>query len=753
MKFCTLGVLWAALALASTPSAGQPRYVSTLAGSPAPVVRSIDATGSAAQFFEPRGVAVDPAGNLIVADSGNHTIRRITPAGVVTTLAGSPGVQGLADGTGAAARFTEPFAVAVDTAGIVYVADTSNNAIRRITPDGVVSTLAGGRGMGSADGTGSAASFREPRGIVVDRQGQIIVVDYMNHTLRKLSPAGVVTTLAGLAGSEGSSDGSGSSARFRGPNGIAIDSAGNLYVADTGNRALRKITPAGVVSTAAVSPPGSAATARFNMPRGVAVDGSGQVYMADHGAHTLLKVSSTGVISTLAGSADSADSRDGSGSAARFFNPSGLAVDGLGNVVLADTSNHTVRRISPAGAATTVAGLAGRSSSVDGTGLAARFEDPYALAIDSSGQTWVADATDHSIRKVSASGVVTTVAGAAGQHGSADGAGSAARFFTPQGIAVDTQGNAYVADSGNATVRKISAAGVVSTLAGSPGLRGRTDGTGAQARFGEPYGVAVDRAGNVYVADTGNSNIRKITSAGVVSTLAGSGTPGLVDGIGLAAQFLVPFDLAVDADGNVYVCDHGSHAVRKITPAGVVTTLAGGAGPGRDDGTGRAARFQFPSGIAVDAAGTVYLADTDNQALRQISPAGVVTTLAGGQGVGWVNGIGAAAKFFNPKDVAVDAAGQLVVADRGNHVLRLARVLSTAVSADCLFDWAEQHYAELFAPPASSLLLAPYRYRAYTGTQTYLGVSDADAQVWYLSAAGLQAVGSQDEWFVRAACR
>jgi sugar lactone lactonase YvrE len=458
--------------------------------------------------------------------------------------------------------------------------------------------------MGSADGTGSATSFREPRGIVVDRQSQIIVVDYMNHAAQAQPGRG--GDHAGRPGWQRGATTRRQQRASRGPNGIAIDSAGNLYVADTGNRALRKITPAGVVSTAAVSPPGSAATARFNMPRGVAVDGSGQVYMADHGAHTLLKVSSTGVISTLAGSADSADSRDGSGSAARFFNPSGLAVDGLGNVVLADTSNHTVRRISPAGAATTVAGLAGRSSSVDGTGLAARFEDPYALAIDSSGQTWVADATDHSIRKVSASGVVTTVAGAAGQHGSADGAGSAARFFTPQGIAVDTQGNAYVADSGNATVRKISAAGVVSTLAGSPGLRGRTDGAGSQARFSEPYGVAVDRAGNVYVADTGNSNIRKITPAGVVSTLAGSGTPGLVDGIGLAAQFLVPFDLAVDADGNVYVCDHGSHAVREITPAGVVTTLAGGAGPGRDDGTGRAARFQFPSGIAVDAAGTVY---------------------------------------------------------------------------------------------------------------------------------------------------
>lgn len=759
MKTVCLGLAVAGLVGLAGPLQAQPRYVGTLAGSAAPLSRSIDATGTAAQFFAPRGVAVDAAGNLYVADSGNHSLRKITPAGVVSTVAGQAGVQGYADGDGSAARFAEPFGVAVDGAGNLYVADTSNNAVRKVTPAGVVSTLAGGRGKGSADGTGPAAQFDEPRGIAVDSAGTVYLADYNNSSVRKISAAGVVSTLAGLAGVQGSSDGSGSSARFNAPSGIAVDGAGNVFVADTANRTLRKITPQGVVSTLAGSPvgagsvDGTGAAARFSEPRGVSIDAQGSLYVADYHDHTLRKVTAAGVVTTVAGSAGQADSGDGSAAAARFFSPSGTAVDAQGQVYVADTANNTIRKLTPAGQVSTWAGLAGRSSSVDATGAAARFEDPYALAVDAGGQVWVVDATDHSIRRVSPAGVVSTVAGQAGSHGSTDGAASAARFFAPTGIAVDSAGNAYVADSGNATVRKISAAGVVSTLAGKAGLRGRDDGLGSAARFGQPFGVAVDGEGNVYVADTANHNIRKISPAGLVTTLAGSGTPGLVDGVGKAAQFAVPFDLAVDAQGNVYVCDHGNHAIRRITPAGVVSTLAGGGGGGFADGPGGTARLRFPSGVAVDAAGTVYVADTDNQVLRQISPAGLVSTAAGGRALGSANGVGTAARFFNPKDVAVDAAGTLYVADRGNHTLRKASLLSTTVSADCLFDWAEAQYASLFAPPAVSQASGPYHYRYYTATQSYLGVSSLDQHLYYLPPSGLQDGGPQADWFSRAGCQ
>lgn len=732
----------------------------TLAGLAGSLVKSADGTGSAAELYSPRGVAADSAGNVYVADSSNNTLRKITPAGVVSTLAGLAGIQGRDDGSGTAARFTDPYSLTLDSAGNIYVADTSNNMIRKVTPAGVVTTLAGNGEQGSNDGTGKAATFREPRGIAVDGAGNLYVADYMNQTVRKVTAAGVVTTLAGSAGVAGSSDGTGTAARFKGLYGVAVDSAGNVFVADTGNRAIRKITAAGVVSTFAGSvtasgtSDGTGSAARFSEPRGISIDAGGTLYVADYGAHTIRKITSAGVVTTLAGSPPLPGSTDASGSAARFFYPSSAAADSSGNVYVADTSNNTIRKISPAGVVTTLAGLAGRSSSVDGSGAAARFEDPYAVAADGSGNLYVADATDHTIRKITAAGAVTTLAGKAGSYGGTDGTGDAARFKGPLGIAVDSAGTVYVADTGNSAIRKISAAGAVSTFAGSTGSNGSSDGSGTTARFSEPNGVAVDGSGNVYVADTSNGTIRKITPGGVVTTLAGSpGVGGLTNGTGSAARFQVPFDVAADAAGNVYVSDHGNHVVRKITSAGVVTTLAGSGSAGNSDGTGTAASFRWPSGIAVDSAGNVYLADTDNHTIRQITPAGVVTTVGGSaRANGSTDGVGNAARFFNPKDVAVDGSGNLYVADRGNHTIRKGSANGNA-AADCLFNWAEANYPTLFALATPSKTSSPYYYRYYAGTQTYLGVSSSDGHVYYLAGGKLQDVGTQAGLLATAGCQ
>lgn len=265
------------------------------------------------------------------------------------------------------------------------------------------------------------------------------------------------------------------------------------------------------------------------------------------------------------------------------------------------------------------------------------------------------------------------LAGKAGVDGSADGTASQAEFSGVEDIAADAAGNLYVTDKHNLTIRKITPAGVVTTVAGSAGAVGATDGAGAAARFNFAHGLAADMAGAVYVADTGNRTIRKITAAGVVTTIAGTaGVTGAADGIGAAASFSGAQGIAVDANGNVYVADTDSHTVRKITAAGVVTTLAGAAGAmGNADGVGAAARFNTPKGMAADAAGNVYVADTGNHTIRKITPAGAVTTVAGSAGVaGATDGAGAAARFNEPQGMVVDAAGNLYVADTGNHTIR-----------------------------------------------------------------------------------
>ena len=268
-------------------------------------------------------------------------------------------------------------------------------------------------------------------------------------------------------------------------------------------------------------------------------------------------------------------------------------------------------------AVTTLAGT-GANGSVDGAGANATFSNPWGVAVDSSGTVYVADAGNSpKIRKITAAGVVSTLAGT-GVRGSTDGAGVNATFDTPRGIAVDANGNVYVGDESNFNIRKISAAGVVSTLAGT-GVQGSADGAGASATFYSVGGVAVDANGNVYVADAGNSKIRKITAAGVVSTLAGTGVRGSTDGVGVNATFSNPWGVAVDANGNVYVADLGNNKIRKITAAGVVSTLAGTGAPGSADGSGASATFDWPHGVAVDTNGNVYVGDVSNKKIRKIT--------------------------------------------------------------------------------------------------------------------------------------
>lgn len=326
----------------------------------------------------------------------------------------------------------------------------------------------------------------------------------------------------------------------------------------------------------------------------------------------------------IAGGA-AAGAANGIGAAASFNHPFGLAVDAAGNVYVADQGNDLIRKIDPDTVVTTLAGMAGISGAVNGMDTTAAFYKPFGVAADAAGNIYVADAGNNLIRRITPAGVVSTFAGT-GAAGSADGTDSAT-FNSPLGVAIDAAGNVYVADYGNDLIRKINPAGVVSTLAGS-GATGADDGPGATATFNLPEGIAVDAAGNVYVADNGNNLIRKITAGGVVSTLAGSGKAGSANGAGTAASFNSPFGLAVDATGDVYVADAGNNLIRMITPAGVVSTFAGNGKKGAANAMGTAASFNTPAGVAVDAAGNVFVADENNNLIRKITASGTVTTWA-----------------------------------------------------------------------------------------------------------------------------
>jgi sugar lactone lactonase YvrE len=615
-------------------------------------------------------VAVDAAGNVYVADTSNHRVRKLTPTGQLTTLAGD-GTPGFADGPGATARFSGPQGVAVDAAGNLCVADAGNHRIRKISAAGVVSTLAGEGSPAFADGPGATARFSTPVGVAVDAAGNVYVGDRINERIRKISPTGVVSTLAGT-GTNGFADGPGATAKFSHPEGVAVDAAGNVYVADEDTNRIRKVTPAGVVSTLAgdgtrAFADGPGATARFNAPDGVAVDAAGNVYVADTDNHRLRKITPTGSVSTLAG--DAAHATDGQGAFGRFNSPKGVAVDAAGNLYVADRGNHLIRKVTPAGLVSTLAGSI--SGFADGTVVAAPFRDAEGVAVDAAGNLYVADTDQHRVRKVTPGGVITTLAGGV-SGGFSDGQGADARFQNPHGMAVDASGNTYVADWNNHRIRKITPAGVASTLAGD-GTAGFVDGPGATARFNGPQGVALDGVGNVYVADGGNQRIRTITPAGVVATLAGSGAAGFADGPGAAAQFSNPLGLALDGVGNDYVSDAGNHRIRKVRPTGEVTSLAGDGTLGFADGPGPSARFAFPQGLAVDGAGKLYVADRDNHRIRVVDPLGVVTTLAGTGSVGFSNGPGSGALFSKPQGLAVDATGTVYVVEEGSPVLRVLR--------------------------------------------------------------------------------
>jgi uncharacterized repeat protein (TIGR01451 family) len=927
------------------------------------------ATG--AMLSGPVGVAADGAGNFYIADVNNGRVRKVTPAGTITTVAGGGGTGSLGDGGQAtSASLTSPAFVTLDGSGNLYIADASSQRIRKVTPAGIITTVAGNGTVGySGDGgQATSASIASPHGMAVDSAGNLYFADEGNNRVRKITPAGIITTVAGNGSMGYSGDGGqATSATLDMPIGVALDGAGDLYIGDSDNNRVRKVTPAGIISTVAGNGSmgysgdgGPAASAELQPPQGVAVDGAGNLYIADRGNQSIRKVTAAGIIATIAGNGSMGYSGDGGPAArAELSYPSGVAVDNAGNVYIGDMSNNVVRVLRPSVAtglslSTTAALTPGIAGVAYSQTLASGGVSPYTwltlsgalpggLSLSTSGvlsgapaaagsysfTLWVADsalgtatqtytltvaepaqltvvcahtgsftqgqsgtytvAVSNAASAGPASGTVTvtetapggltlvsmagtgwtcpsggntctrgdglapgasypaiavtvsvasnatspqmntvavsgggsatgygtdpttilpapalsivsahtgnfmqgqtgatyavTVSNAAGVgptsgavtvtetapsgltlvsmagtgwtcagggntctrsdalagggsyaaiavsvnvsasvlspqvnsvavagggsaaasatdsttilaspavytiftfagigtmgYGGDGGPATGATLDSPAGVAMDGAGNLYVADTYNSRIRKVSTAGIITTVAGNGTLGYSGDGgqaTGAELDY--PQGVAVDGAGNLYIADTDNNRVRKVSTAGIITTVAGNGTAAYSGDGGQAtgAEIYQPEGVAVDGAGNLYVADTQNSRVRKVSTAGIITTVAGNGtlGYSGDGGQATGAELYRPEGVAVDGAGNLYIADTDNNRVRKVSTAGIIATVAG-NGTAAFSGDGgpaAGAELYQPAGVAVDGMGNLYIADAGNSRVR-----------------------------------------------------------------------------------
>ena len=627
--------------------------VTTVAGNGVGSFSGDGGPATSASLKSPSGVAVDAAGNVLVADTGNHRIRRVAAVtGIITTVAGNGSESFSGDGgPGTSASLNSPYGVAVDAGGNVLIADKDNHRIRRLnSSSGVITTVAGNgvQGFSGDGGAGTSASLRLPSGVAVDATGSVLIADYSNHRIRRLANGtGVITTVAGNGAVGFSGDwGPATSAQLNFPRSIAADSNGALFIADTFNNRIRQVAAGtriittvagnGLESFSGDGGPGTSAS--LNSPEGVAVDAGGNVIIADNDNLRIRRLAiGTGVITTVAGNGTFFIGDGGPATGAIFKSPSGVGVDAGSNVLVADTSNHRIRRVAAGtGIITTVAGNGvGDFSGDGGPATSASLKSPSGATVDAGGNMLIADTFNHRIRRVAAgTGIITTVAGNGVGNFSGDGGpATSASIKFPSGVAVDAGGNVLIADKENHRIRRVAAGtGIITTVAGNGvGNFSGDGGPATSASLRSPPGVAVDAGGNVLIADMVNNRIRRVAACtGFITTVAGNGTfcNSGDGGPATSACFRSPSAVAVDAGGNVIIADRDNHRIRRVAAGtGNLTTVAGNGviSFSGDGGPGTSASVALPSGVAVDADGNILIADRDNNRIR-LAPATLCST-------------------------------------------------------------------------------------------------------------------------------
>ena len=695
--------IWLALALPFAALGQAPDTISTYAGGGPNNVPAISAN-----IPFPIDTILDSSGNyyiVIGAGSGNTSSRvfEVNTSGTLTVIAGN-GFSGYAGDGGAAvnAELGAPGGFAVDSSGDIYIADTVNCIIRKVTrSNGVISTYAGTVGTCGYAGDGGAAisaQLNEPESVAVDASGNLYIADTYNQRIRKITASnGDIATIAGNGATGFSGDGgAATSAELNYPFAIALDSSANVYIADTDNYRIRKITVStGNIATIGgngtegfAGDGGTATSAEISDVYGLSVDPSGNVFIADHGNCVIREVSTSGKIATVAGKGQSCgySGDGGAATSALLYYPLGVAVNSSEVLYIADTENNVIRQATVGSTIKTLAGNGTQFYTAGATGPGASLYDPNGAVTDSSGNLYIADTSNCLVRKVTSSGSISTIAGVrptntgthCGYSGDGGAATSAELWFPSKAIA-DSAGNVYIADTNNCVVRKVNTSGVISTYAGKPQTCGYA-GNGAAATKAElnaPSGLAFDASGNLYIAETSNDVIREVSAAtGNISTFAGVGSVSGFKGDGgpaTSAELNGPSDIAFDSSGNMYIADYGNQRVR-IVSNGIIDTYAGNgiSGYEGDGGPATETSLYFPSGVAVDVAGDVLIADSYNQAVRFVDGAGIIYSVAGNRTYGFSGDGGPATKanFAYPTGVGRDLSGNIYVGDSNNFRVR-----------------------------------------------------------------------------------
>ena len=619
-----------------------------------------------AQLKTPAGLTFDKKGNLYIADRNNHRIRKVDTRGIITTVAGN-GTAGFSGDGGKAtqAQLNLPSGVAVDDKGNIYISDRSNNRVRVVDNKGTITTFAGNGGDGYSGDSGPAtqAQLSKPFGLALDKKGNLYIADRENNRVRKVNPQGIITTVAGDGGFFFMGDnGPSYRASIAGPTGIVVDKNGILYIADRNNNRIRSVDTQGMIRTVAGTGQqdynGESEIARdtnLYLPFGVALDQDGKILIIDRSHYRIRRMDPRrGSIETVAGNGVKMFAGDGGpATGAKLSFPHGIAVDKKGNVIISDKGHYRIRRVSPDGIIQTIAGNGIRGNIGDGLpALKASIYGATSLKLNDKEEMFIISPSSFVsiLRKIDEKGMMRKVLDtvskdylesiAKSKYKGKVQTGELAIITTFSDIAFDHKGNMFISDRLNHQIRKVSAQGEITTIAGTGESAYYGDGGPAlEAAFRDPSALVTDKAGNLYIADAANNMIRKIDSKGIITTIAGNGNHKNTGdgGPALKAGIRNMDYLAMSPTGELHIVGMNSHIVRKITKDGNIMTVAGTGDQGffGDGGPATKAMLKSPSAITFDSKGNLYISDMGNNRIRKVDTSGIITTFAGSGTFGW----------------------------------------------------------------------------------------------------------------------